>query len=50
VHNGYLELVKKNPERYMVIDANRTIEQVAGDVWQTVKARLEKHYIAPQRS
>lgn len=41
VHKGYLELTKENPQRYVVIDANRPIEQIAQDVWKVIKTRLK---------
>lgn len=41
VRNGYLELVKAEPERWTVIDANRPIDEVQRDVRDVVSARLE---------
>lgn len=41
VHAGYLELARKDPQRFVVIDANRPIEQVALDIWQGVMTRVE---------
>lgn len=40
VANGYRELARKYPRRYVVIDATKTIETVASEVWNTVKAKL----------
>lgn len=43
VHQGYLELARKDPKRYVIIDANRSIEAVSTDVWNTVKERISSH-------
>lgn len=43
VHLGYLALAKQEPNRYVVIDAGKSIETVAGAVWESVKRNLEKH-------
>lgn len=43
VHDGYLSLAKREPSRYVVIDASKSIEVVAGEVWKSVKKNLEKH-------
>lgn len=40
VYAGYLDLAKKHPERYVVIDATAPIEKVAELVWRVVKERL----------
>ena len=37
VHDGYLALAKQEPNRYVVIDAGKSIETVAGSVWESVK-------------
>ncbi len=36
VHKGYLTLAKKFPNRYVVIDATKSIEEVASSVWKVV--------------
>jgi len=41
VRNGYLELVKADPERWALIDANRPIDEVQRDVRDVVSVRLE---------
>ena len=38
VHAGYLELAKREPERWLVVDATRSVDEVT----QTVRARLEQ--------
>lgn len=39
VYEGYLELAKKYPERIIVIDARRKIEEIAADVVKKLKER-----------
>jgi dTMP kinase len=41
VRAGYLELAEAEPERWEVIEASRSIEQVQADVRMVVRARLE---------
>ncbi|SJZ48848.1 thymidylate kinase [Enhydrobacter aerosaccus] len=41
VRAGFLEIARSEPGRCVVIDANRDIESVAGDVARTVGERLE---------
>ena len=43
VSEGYLALAKLEPNRYVVIDAGKSIETVAGAVWESVKKNLDKH-------
>lgn len=40
VHNGYLALAKKEPYRYVVINAEKSIVQVAQTIWDEVYTRL----------
>lgn len=42
VHEGYLTLAKKNPSRYVVIDATVAPEEVASVIWNTVNEALTK--------
>lgn len=42
VYRGYLALAKKNPARYLVIDATAPIEKVSDELWSYVKKFLEK--------
>lgn len=37
VQEGYLALAKKHPQRYVVIDATKSIETVAEEIWNVVK-------------
>jgi dTMP kinase len=41
LREAYLAIAAENPARCIVIDASRTKEQVANDVWDAVKSRLE---------
>ena len=42
LRNAFLEIVKKEPERCVVIDANRTIEEISADIRAVVQTRLLK--------
>ena len=42
LRNAFLEIEKKEPERCIVIDANRTIEEISADVISAVRSRLLK--------
>lgn len=44
VCEGYEIVAKNNKERYVRIDANRTIEIVAGDIWHIVKTKLSQFH------
>lgn len=41
VREGYLTLAKKNPNRYVIIDAAKSIDEVAASVWIFVKKILD---------
>jgi dTMP kinase len=41
VRSGYLELISADPDRWEVIEANRSVEEVQADVRGVVGARLE---------
>ncbi len=43
VSEGYLALAKQESNRYVVIDAGKSIETVAGAVWESVKKNLQKY-------
>ena len=43
VYEGYRTLARTNSSRYLVIDAAKSIEAVAEQIWRAVKDRLEKH-------
>ena len=40
VRNGYLELAKRFPERYVIIDASKSLEEVASSALKAIKERL----------
>lgn len=40
VRAGYLQIAKDEPERFVVIDANQSIEGVSAAIWQIVEERL----------
>lgn len=40
VNEGYRTLAKAEPDRFVVIDATKSIEAVASEVWSVVKDRL----------
>jgi dTMP kinase len=46
VRNGYLRLANNEPERFSVMDANRTITQIATEVTAVVTARLADSFRA----
>lgn len=44
VEQGYETLAKEHHDRYVVIEANSSIEVVSRAVWDSVKARLDRYY------
>ena len=40
VRAGYLKIAKEEPERFVVIDASKSIEEVADQIWDVVQKRL----------
>ena len=46
VRNGFLELASKYPQRIKVIDANRTMEEIAMDVFRMIVTLKEHHKIS----
>lgn len=40
VREGYLSLAKHNPSRYVVVDATKSIEEVASVIWNILSARV----------
>ena len=41
VRNGYLQIVGQDPARWVVVDAARSEETIAQEIWERVKKRLE---------
>ncbi len=40
VRDGYHKLAEREPERFRIIDADRVVDEVASNVWNTVKEAL----------
>lgn len=40
VRSGYHQLAEREPERFAIVNADRSIEEVASDVWSAVKGAL----------
>ena len=39
VKRAYADLAKHNPERFRIVDANRSIDEIATDIWKLVEER-----------
>ena len=44
VYEGYKTLAKKEPKRFVVVDAGKSIEKVATEVWDVVQSALKQYY------
>ena len=44
VYDGYKVLAKKEPKRFVVVDASKSIEKVATEVWDVVQSALKTYY------
>ncbi len=42
VRDGYLKLAAAEPERWLVVDAEKSKEEIAGIIWQRVSRLLFK--------
>jgi len=42
VRDGYLRLAEAEPDRIRVIDASRTIEEIADEIWKTVTEKINE--------
>ena len=40
VRDGFLQLAADAPERFVIVDATRSVDDVAAEVWRAVEARL----------
>lgn len=40
VRKGYLQLAKQETKRFVIIDARKTIEEIAAEIWDKVKTRF----------
>lgn len=43
VHQGYSDLAKKNPKRYIVLDGTKPINATADEIWRTVSERINQN-------
>ncbi|OCT13223.1 dTMP kinase [Paenibacillus pectinilyticus] len=43
VRAGFHQIAADHPERVLVIDANRSVDQIAEDIWQDCQQLLEEH-------
>lgn len=41
IRQGFLSIAKDNPGRCVVIDAAKSVDEIADDIWQSVSSRLE---------
>ena len=41
VYEGYQEVIKKYPDRIVVVDASKSIDEVLNDVLSIIKERIE---------
>lgn len=41
VYKGYEKLALRHPERFVIIDGNSGIEEIAGEIWDRVKNRIK---------
>jgi len=42
VRSGYLEIARQEPDRWCVVDANRSVEEISVTVWERVERRLSE--------
>jgi len=40
VRQGYLILAKQNPQRVILLDASRSIEEIAGEIFEKIKSKI----------
>lgn len=43
VRAGFHQIAADDPDRVLIIDANRSVEQIAADIWLDCKQLLEEH-------
>ncbi|MCY9662836.1 dTMP kinase [Paenibacillus chondroitinus] len=44
VREGFHQIASDHPERVRVIDANRSVEEIAADIWSQCNRLLEEHF------
>ena len=42
VRNGYLSIAEEEPDRFRILDANRTPDEVEKDIWNVVQDVLSR--------
>jgi dTMP kinase len=42
VRQGYLKIAQDEPDRFVIIDASKSIEEVADQIWKAIEGRLLK--------
>ena len=42
VHAGYLDLARKNPKRFCVVNVNRPLTKVHADIWKAVRDVIQR--------
>jgi dTMP kinase len=50
IESGYRELTRREPNRFVIIDATKSIEVVGTKIWKVVKTALDKHYVKTKTS
>jgi dTMP kinase len=50
VRHGFLEMARAEPERFVVIDATRPLDDVQSDAWEAVSGRLQRRLSLDNRS
>ncbi len=46
VHNGYKKIASQNRERFVIIDGNRGIEEIAKEIWKKVEQKINPNFKA----
>jgi len=41
VRKGYLEIARKNPQRFVIIDGMRSIPEIATEIWNNFRSQLQ---------
>lgn len=44
VHDGYLEIAKKNPDRFIMIDATKPLEEVISETFSVIKREAQNFF------
>ncbi|MGH7426126.1 MAG: dTMP kinase, partial [Candidatus Methylomirabilales bacterium] len=49
VREGYLQLAREEPHRFLVVDATRQEETIAGEIWQRVEPLIGSWAVQGER-